>query len=647
MPPPARTKRRFLRFTFRDKGQYVQILPYEEDRSTKKPPTLCELNVEEIRTIERRLHTLDVRRRACRGAQICWDMPRAVHDDAVAALLRRPHVMQIEPIHKHVMDHTASGPIVSVTEEEARARVGDKIYDTLMPAQRDSLRMFAARGGSGLLCDEMGCGKTLQALATHRFFSAEGALLVICPSTLRANWRNEAIAHGFFEEHEIQIIDKGTIPTRDASGVVIKTDKGRPVTRPFGIRDIRRDARMIVTSYGLVSRLPKIPCRVMVLDESHKVKNPTADVSKSIYSTYVQRAAKNQPAVLCMSGTPMSRPADMFTQIKLVQKELMPGPIFPWNGRLGLNEFSFGYRYCHPERAYVGSGRGHVWQYRGADRLQELNSFLECTVMMRRTKEQMMRDMPEKYREPVVVGEGSKNDYQKALKEVDRIREKRGNLRADRDFMEMVRDTKEKKIPKVRNYMRDVLTDELKESVGDENPPKVLIFAHHLDMLDVISEELVRAEIGHVRIDGSVPVNKRQPLVDTFQTDPTCRAAVLSLQAASAGLNMYRATVVIFAEMSWNPDTHMQAEDRAHRKGQENDVYVRYLMMLNSTDQILWGMVDKKFRNARITLDGVDERIKIKRARQEENDDDDEQPPSEDDEWPDDNVVTHKKLKTK
>jgi len=77
-----------------------------------------------------------------------------------------------------------------------------------------------------------------------------------------------------------------------------------------------------------------------------------------------------------------------------------------------------------------------------------------------------------------------------------------------------------------------------------------------------------------MRIDGSVPSEKRAELVNLFQNDEKCRVAILSITAASVGLTLTKAQTVIFAEYIWTPAIMVQAEDRAHRIGQINSVNV-------------------------------------------------------------------------
>ncbi len=108
---------------------------------------------------------------------------------------------------------------------------------------------------------------------------------------------------------------------------------------------------------------------------------------------------------------------------------------------------------------------------------------------------------------------------------------------------------------------------------------KCLIFAHHLEVLDVLENRVSKMfkGKGHIRIDGKVNPRERHDRVTLFQTNPASRVAVLSVTAAGSGLTLTAASKVFFAELHWPPGVLAQAEDRVHRNGQRNAVNIDYL----------------------------------------------------------------------
>jgi hypothetical protein len=113
-------------------------------------------------------------------------------------------------------------------------------------------------------------------------------------------------------------------------------------------------------------------------------------------------------------------------------------------------------------------------------------------------------------------------------------------------------------------------------------------------MMNALEEFLTARGCGHIRIDGAT--GRRGELVQRFQDGQKCRVALLSVTAAGAGITLTRASLVIFAELYWNPGWLVQCEDRAHRIGQLSSVNVRYLLLRDSPDEGIWRLLDRKMQ---------------------------------------------------
>jgi SWI/SNF-related matrix-associated actin-dependent regulator 1 of chromatin subfamily A len=139
------------------------------------------------------------------------------------------------------------------------------------------------------------------------------------------------------------------------------------------------------------------------------------------------------------------------------------------------------------------------------------------------------------------------------------------------------------------------------EDASSSGGGKLLVFAHHLTVLDGIQATCARAKVGFIRIDGRVPGLERQKLVTAFQTDPAVKVAVLGLTAAGQGLTLTAASTVVFAELHWTPGVIVQAEDRAHRIGQRQAVNVVYLVAQgdDGIDGLLWQCIGRKVVSGR------------------------------------------------
>lgn len=106
-----------------------------------------------------------------------------------------------------------------------------------------------------------------------------------------------------------------------------------------------------------------------------------------------------------------------------------------------------------------------------------------------------------------------------------------------------------------------------------------------------------------MRIDGSITLQDRDMAVQTFQNDDICQVALLGITAAGTGLTLTAATTVLFAELYWTPAIMIQAEDRTHRYGQENNVNAVYLYGPNTVDELLFSRLKEKYFVVSTTLD--------------------------------------------
>ncbi|XP_064401348.1 SWI/SNF-related matrix-associated actin-dependent regulator of chromatin subfamily A-like protein 1 [Halichondria panicea] len=140
------------------------------------------------------------------------------------------------------------------------------------------------------------------------------------------------------------------------------------------------------------------------------------------------------------------------------------------------------------------------------------------------------------------------------------------------------------KLPAVKDYILDML----------EGGRKIIVFGHHMSVLNGLCEALDKKAITYIRIDGKTPADRRQALCDQFQHSEQCQVAVLSITTANAGLTLTAASTVIFAELFWNPGILVQAEDRAYRIGQKSSVNVHYLIAKDTVDDFIWPLIQNK-----------------------------------------------------
>uniref|UniRef100_A0A8C5HQ08 SWI/SNF-related matrix-associated actin-dependent regulator of chromatin subfamily A-like protein 1 n=1 Tax=Gouania willdenowi TaxID=441366 RepID=A0A8C5HQ08_GOUWI len=418
---------------------------------------------------------------------------------------------------------------------------------SLMPFQREGVNFAVSKQGRLLLADDMGLGKTVQAICIAAYYRKEWPLLVVAPSSVRFTW-----AEAF----------RRWLPSLnpDSINVVVKA------------KDELRSGLVSIISYDLLSRMEKQqqggnPFNVLIMDESHFLKNMKTARCKAALP--LLKAAKR---VILLSGTPaMSRPSELYTQILAVRPTLFP------------RMHEFGVRYCDARQGTWG------WDYSGSSNLGELRLLLEECLMLRRLKSDVLSQLPAKQRKVVTVTIDGINTRTKAALSAaaqERSPDKSSHKMEEKEaLLVFYNHTAEAKLQSIMEYITDML------ECGRE---KFLVFAHHKLVLDHITTDLRKKNIGLIRIDGSTPSAERQQLCEKFQFSTNTCVAVLSITAANMGITLHSADLVIFAELFWNPGILIQAEDRVHRIGQTSNVNIHYLVAKGTADDYLWPMIQSK-----------------------------------------------------
>ncbi|KAJ8024541.1 SWI/SNF-related matrix-associated actin-dependent regulator of chromatin subfamily A-like protein 1 [Holothuria leucospilota] len=238
----------------------------------------------------------------------------------------------------------------------------------------------------------------------------------------------------------------------------------------------------------------------------------------------------------------------------------------------------FGIRYCDAKQTPWG------WDYSGSSNLTELQLLLERKIMIRRLKSDVLSQLPSKTRQKVIMDPKSIKMKSSSFKSLAAAARKET---ANREMiLEYYAETARMKMPAVRTYVEDLL----------EGDKKFLVFAHHQHMMEALCEACHSKKVQFIRIDGSTPPQQRFKFCEDFQTKDECRVAILSIMAANSGITLTAASLVVFAELFWNPGILVQAEDRAHRIGQSDAVFIHYLIARGTADDHLWPLVQRKLR---------------------------------------------------
>ena len=436
--------------------------------------------------------------------------------------------------------------------------IPEQLENRLRPYQLSGfhwLNYLNTVGWGGILADDMGLGKTVQALSMLQHFAQEeGRLkaLVVCPTTLIYNWENEIQK---FTPSLTWRIHHGNTRAKSKEG--------------FGEENI------IITTYGTlrsdVQMLMKIPFDYIVLDESQAIKNPGSKVTRAAGLLKAQNR-------LCMSGTPLQNNTfDIYAQMNFLNP-----------GLLGSVEF-FRNEFSTP-----------IDKLGEQEQKEHLKKLL-YPFILRRTKEQVAKDLPEKTetilfcemeKEQRAVYESYRNAYRnKILGVIDEQGVNRSQLTILQGLMKLrqICDS-----PAILNedekYANDSikleeLTREITENIGEH---KALIFSQFLGMLSLIKQKLKENDIEFEYFDGSTSAPDREKAIQNFQTNEKCRVFLISLKAGGVGLNLTAADYVYIVDPWWNPAVEQQAIDRTHRIGQTKNIFA-YRMICKDTieDKIL------------------------------------------------------------
>ncbi|KAK5641352.1 hypothetical protein RI129_009899 [Pyrocoelia pectoralis] len=382
--------------------------------------------------------------------------------------------------------------------------IDPELFNVLMPHQVDGVCFGIDKNGRCFIADEMGLGKTFQALAIANYYKTDWPLLIVTTSSMKNEW--EATIHKYLPSVSI-MQTQYMVSAKDYIG----------------------DSNILIISFDLMSRsidkLLERQFRVIIMDESHTLKNFKTKCTK-----VATTLAKNATRIVLLSGTPaLSRPSELYTQLALLDDKFFG------------NFFEFSKRYCDGKSTSFG------WDSSGKSNLPELEVILTKKFMIRRTKKDVLKFLPNKQQEiinlDVKLNQLSEEDRNclNSLARQYNCNKAPGDKHAA--LLTFFSETSKIKIPSVCSFILQALDTE----------KKFIVFAHHQKMLDAIEQVVCKKKKKYIRIDGKTTSVQRKYFVDKFQYNDDHVCAILSITAANAGITLTAAKLVIFAELHWNP----------------------------------------------------------------------------------------------
>jgi SWI/SNF-related matrix-associated actin-dependent regulator 1 of chromatin subfamily A len=396
-----------------------------------------------------------------------------------------------------------------------------------------------------VLADDMGLGKTTSTIIAALESGAK-KILIICPASLKINWQREIEN---YTQRSVYISEGKNFST-EHDFVIINYD----IIKNFHDPKKKDDSQILRAGFDLV-----------VIDEAHYIKNPQAQRTKLI-NDFVKRVDR----LWLLTGTPMtSRPIDYYNLLNLVDSPV------------AKNWMAYVIRYCEGYQFKVGARK--VWNVMGASNLEELRD-RTSNMVLRRLKENVL-DLPDKIITPVYLRLKSKK-YEEVMGDYYNWYEKN----PDESKSLTVQFTKLTEVRQVIANEKVLNTIELAENIIEQGK-KVIIFCNFTNSLEQIVQHFGKAA---VRLDGSMSKPDRQNSVDKFQNDDKVKVFVGNIKAAGVGITLTAAEAVIMNDLSFLPSDHSQAEDRAYRYGQKNNVLVYYPIFENTIEGIIYDILNKK-----------------------------------------------------
>ncbi|RYJ39787.1 Non-specific serine/threonine protein kinase [Flavobacterium anhuiense] len=462
---------------------------------------------------------------------------------------------------------------------QAEFTASDLIKATLRPYQIDGVKWLLGHFNSNMgacLADDMGLGKTLQTLSvlvsvqeqlgfttkTTNFdlFANETTVereplkaLIVLPSSLVFNWFNEA---GKFTPHfsKMQYVgnDRKSLASR-----INSTD-------------------LIFTSYSIIHRdisiLEKYDFRYLILDESQYIKNKNSKIFKAINK--ISTGHK-----IALSGTPIENSLDdLWSQMQFINPEI-------------LGSYAF----------FMENFKNPIEKKQNEEVLAELKNLIQPYIL-RRTKEQVLKDLPELTEQIYYC---DMDPEQEKLYEKEKSKARNFLLKTDGSPDKISIINTLMKLRQLSNHPKMVdadseidsgkyiaVTNYLESLVKGKQ--KAIIFSSFVTNLSFYTDWCKENKIEFCEITGETPADKREQQVKLFQEKENPLLFFISLKAGGVGLNITKASYVLFLDPWWNPFAEKQGVGRAHRIGQLNKVNVIRFISKNTVEEKIIKLQENK-----------------------------------------------------
>lgn len=450
------------------------------------------------------------------------------------------------------MKNWLSNTGASTSDQAMTATINHHLRLNPYPYQLDGIA-FGLKHRRILIGDEPGLGKTLQSIGIVDTAGAYPAL-VICPSSLKINWQREFEK---FTDKKALILDNATRtawPYFLQIGMFHVAIVNYESLRKYFVWDTGgKDFRLKDVVFNDAIKV----FRSVIIDESHRVKDPSAQ-----QTIFTRGIVEGKDFRILLSGTPVvNRAEDLVSQLSIM-------------GR--LQEF--------------GGRAKFLADYGENDNLEELSQQLYRRCMIRREKEKVLTQLPDKTRTDLYVDIANREEYSLAEADLaeylrqytectDREIRRKMRMEALVKFMTLRSLSAVGKVKQAIDFVRVFLAS---------GKPLILFCSLH-----EIVDELCKAFPEAVTVTGRDNATDKQAAVDAFQSGDA-KLIVCSIKAAGVGLTLTASSNVAFIELPWTYADCCQCEDRAHRIGQKDNVTCYYLLGHHTIDHTLYRLIHHK-----------------------------------------------------
>ena len=438
-----------------------------------------------------------------------------------------------------------------------------------------------------ILGDQPGLGKTLQAICTvvkaHReavIYGESFPTLVVCPAALKVNWQREFKK---FAGLNAIILDDSNRQTWHSFYDCKKAD-GSPLCevfitnyeslKKFFVKRVSEGGKLTMKGILFDERVNLF--KSVIIDESHKCKS-----GKTQQGKFVEGICKGKRFVLALTGTPVvNNNTDLIQQLKIL------GRLEDFGGYSRFVE-----RYCDGPKQ--------------ASNVKELNWRLWNCCFFRREKSKVVTQLPDKTRQYLQIDITNMKEYQSAESDIVKYlkqyknasdaqvqRSMNGAVMVKMGLLKQI--SARGKIKAVSEFIHDVID-------GGE---KLIVFGYLKEVIAELKKEFPNA----VTVTGSDNISQKQFAVDSFQNNPDCKLIILNYKSGGTGLTLTASSRVAFIEFPWTFSDCEQAEDRAHRNGQKNNVNCYYFLGKDTIDKYMYDVIQTK-KNIANGVTGTDDQV--------------------------------------